>query len=131
MGLARGRNALWRGAASAFAIAMGFALAIGAGSSASYADSSAPAAREAAPGTSGSSAHFAVTAAAHRIPNTPGIYEADWTARRGPSPFDRIGLHRLIRGPLPQARPEVVVLYLPGTNMNGTIAVSEIGRADV
>ncbi|MBF6559652.1 MAG: hypothetical protein IVW56_05105 [Candidatus Binataceae bacterium] len=125
MGLARGRISRWRGDAIAFAIAIGCALAIGAGSSASYADSSAHTARAAAQGTSGSSTHFVVTAAAHRIADTPGIYEADWTARRGPSPFDRIGLHRLIRGPLPQARPEVVVLYLPGTNMNGMIAVSD------
>lgn len=36
----------------------------------------------------------------------------------GPSRFDRIALHRFTDSAGPQARPAIVMLYLPGTNMN-------------
>ena len=52
-----------------------------------------------------------------------GIYEWHFVAARGPSPFDRIGLHRIASGPAAPAHPGIVVLYLPGTNMNGEVAV--------
>lgn len=54
-----------------------------------------------------------------------GIYEWHFVAARGPSPFDRIGLHRIASGPAAPTHPEIVMLYLPGTNMNGEIAVDD------
>ena len=45
----------------------------------------------------------------------PGIHEFVFEATVGPSRFDRIALHRFTGG----AHPPIVMLYLPGTNMNG------------
>jgi len=56
---------------------------------------------------------------------TRGVYEFVFQARRGPSDFDRIGLHRITLRPKPTARPAIVMLYLPGTNMNGEVAVDD------
>jgi pimeloyl-ACP methyl ester carboxylesterase len=55
----------------------------------------------------------------------PGVHDADFVAIRGPSPFDRIGLHHLYLGAAAPHHPEITVLYLPGTNMNGEIAPDE------
>lgn len=52
-----------------------------------------------------------------------GVYEFMFQEQRGPSPFDRIGLHRITLGPVPAAHPAIVMLYLPGTNMNGEVAI--------
>ncbi len=68
---------------------------------------------------------FLPSGAPRALKGAAGIYEWHFTAARGPSPFDRIGLHRIARGPVPPAHPEIVVLYLPGTNMNGEIAVDD------
>jgi pimeloyl-ACP methyl ester carboxylesterase len=54
-----------------------------------------------------------------------GVYEFVFEEQRGPSSFDRIGLHRITFGPVPAAHPAMVMLYLPGTNMNGEIAMDE------
>jgi len=51
----------------------------------------------------------------------PGICEWTFQATVGKSPFDKIALHRVGKGPNPPAHPEAVVLYLPGTNMNGEV----------
>ena len=56
----------------------------------------------------------------------PGIYQWHFVAKRGPSPFDRIGLHRIASGPVAPAHPGIVMLYLPGTNMNGEVAVDDL-----
>jgi pimeloyl-ACP methyl ester carboxylesterase len=50
-----------------------------------------------------------------------------WTFRAtvGKSPFDKIALHRVAKGPTPPAHPDAVVLYLPGTNMNGELAIDD------
>jgi dienelactone hydrolase len=53
------------------------------------------------------------------------VREWTYTMARGPSPFDRIGLHRVTRGARPSAHPNIVMLYLPGTNMNGAVAVDD------
>ena len=45
--------------------------------------------------------------------------------RRGPSPFDRIGLHRITLDAQRHQPSSAVVLYLPGTNMNGAVAVND------
>ena len=49
----------------------------------------------------------------------------DVQATVGKSPFDKIALHRVAKGPNPTAHPEAVVLYLPGTNMNGEVALDD------
>jgi len=51
----------------------------------------------------------------------PGICEWTFDATVGESPFDKIALHRVAKGRNPPAHPEAVVLYLPGTNMNGEV----------
>ncbi len=68
---------------------------------------------------------FAPVGSERALARTPGIYEWRWTAARGPSPLDRIGLHRITAGPHAPAHPGLVVLYLPGTNMNGEIAIDD------
>lgn len=65
------------------------------------------------------------------LKGAPGIYEWHFVAERGSSPldrmapFDRIGLHRIASGPAAPAHPGVVMLYLPGTNMNGEVAIDD------
>jgi pimeloyl-ACP methyl ester carboxylesterase len=58
-------------------------------------------------------------ASAHRV------HEFVFQEQRGPSPFDRIALHRITLGRVPTVHPAAVVLYLPGTNMNGEIATDD------
>ncbi len=62
---------------------------------------------------------FEEVGAAHELKGAPGIYEWKFSATVGKSSFDKIALHRVARGRKPPAHPEAVVLYLPGTNMNG------------
>lgn len=59
------------------------------------------------------------------LKSAPGIYEWHFVAERGPSPFDRIGLHRIASGPAAPVHPGIVMLYLPGTNMNGEVAIDD------
>jgi len=54
-----------------------------------------------------------------------GVYESRFDAVVGKSPFDRIALHRIVTGPKPPEHPEPVLLYLPGTNMNGEVAIDD------
>ena len=61
----------------------------------------------------------------HALKSAPGIYEWHFVAERGPSPFDRIGLHRIANGPAAPAHPGIVMLYLPGTNMNGEVVIDD------
>jgi pimeloyl-ACP methyl ester carboxylesterase len=71
------------------------------------------------------STRFVAAGASRTFASASGVREWTYTMARGPSqssPFDRIGLHRVTRGPRPLAHPELVVLYLPGTNMNGEVA---------
>jgi pimeloyl-ACP methyl ester carboxylesterase len=68
---------------------------------------------------------FTAVGAAHEIKGAPGIYEWSYQATVGKSPFDKIGLHRTTKGPNPPAHPDAVVLYLPGTNMNGEVALED------
>ena len=56
---------------------------------------------------------------------THGVYEFEFQEQRGPSPFDLIGLHRITQGPEPSTHPAIVILYLPGTNMNGEVAIDD------
>lgn len=68
---------------------------------------------------------FHATGTARELKGAPGIYEWTFTAVVGKSPFDKISLHRLAKGPKPPEHPGVVVLYLPGTNMNGEVALED------
>ena len=53
----------------------------------------------------------------------PGVAETVWQARVGRGKYDHIGLHRF--GPASGRNVTAFVLYLPGTNMNGTSAVPD------
>jgi len=50
------------------------------------------------------------------------VTETGWTAAVGKSAFDRIGLHRLTSGFNPGAP---LILFLPGTNMNGELPLTD------
>jgi pimeloyl-ACP methyl ester carboxylesterase len=52
-----------------------------------------------------------------------GIYEWRYLDRIGDTFYDKIALHRFARGSRPPEHPSIVVLYLPGTNQNGDIAL--------
>src|SRR5271169_908884 len=72
-----------------------------------------------------SAAEFNAVGAARELKGAPGIYEWTFEASVGKSAFDKIALHRVARGRNPPAHPEAVVLYLPGTNMNGEMALDD------
>jgi pimeloyl-ACP methyl ester carboxylesterase len=74
---------------------------------------------------SSASQAFSQLGAPRALKGAAGIYEWHFVAERGPSPFDRIGLHRIASGPAAPPHPEIVLLYLPGTNMNGEVAVDD------
>jgi pimeloyl-ACP methyl ester carboxylesterase len=75
--------------------------------------------------TIASAADFQAVGAARELKGAPGIYEWTYQATVGKSPFDKIALHRVAKGPTPPAHPDAVVLYLPGTNMNGEVALDD------
>ncbi len=72
-----------------------------------------------------SEAEFSAVGAARELKGAAGIYEWTFQATVGKSPFDKIALHRVAKGPNPPAHPQAVVLYLPGTNMNGEVALED------
>jgi pimeloyl-ACP methyl ester carboxylesterase len=65
---------------------------------------------------------FSQSAPQRTIGTTPPVSEASWVSVRGKSPFDRIGLHRLAAATAPSGP---LVLYLPGTNMNGELPLTD------
>src|SRR5713226_1151637 len=70
-------------------------------------------------------AAFSPAGPAHEFKGAPHVYEWVFQASRGSSPFDRIALHRVTLGPTPPVHPTLVMLYLPGTNMNGEVAIDD------
>jgi len=70
-------------------------------------------------------AEFNAVGAARELKGAAGIYEWRFQTSVGKSAFDKIALHRVAKGPTPPAHPEAVVLYLPGTNMNGEVALED------
>jgi len=56
----------------------------------------------------------------------PWLHEWSYELQRGPSSFDRIAMHRYTHGAKPPLHPGIVMLYLPGTNMNGEVAVIDL-----
>jgi pimeloyl-ACP methyl ester carboxylesterase len=77
------------------------------------------------PGFSRAADEFHAIANMRELKGAPGIYEWRFATDVGKSPFDKIALHRVAKGPNPPAHPDAVVLYLPGTNMNGELAVED------
>jgi pimeloyl-ACP methyl ester carboxylesterase len=75
--------------------------------------------------TIASAVDFQAVGAARELKGAPGIYEWTYQATVGKSPYDKIALHRVAKGPTPPAHPDAVVLYLPGTNMNGEVALDD------
>ena len=64
---------------------------------------------------------FQVAGGPVEVAGVPGIYQWQFQDQVGTTPYDKIGLNRIARGPHAQARRDITVLYLPGTNMNGEI----------
>jgi len=75
--------------------------------------------------TAASAADFQAVGAPRELKGAPGIYEWTFEATVGKSPFDKIALHRVAKGANPPAHSDAVVLYLPGTNMNGEVALDD------
>src|SRR5580704_17652340 len=75
--------------------------------------------------TAASAADFHAVGAGRELKGAPGIYEWTYEATVGKAPFAKLALHRVAKGPKPPAHPEAVVLYLPGTNMNGEVALDD------
>jgi pimeloyl-ACP methyl ester carboxylesterase len=71
------------------------------------------------------SADWVLSGAPRSFPFLYRVHEWTYTTTRGPSPFDRIALHRVARGARPPTHPNIVMLYLPGTNMNGEVTVTD------
>jgi len=96
-------------------------LALGAGGAVSFATiaNSAEVIAGAETGT------FVATGTSRSFAQAPGVREWTYTMARGSSPFDRIGLHRVRRELRTPSHLNLVVLYLPGTNMNGAVAVTD------
>jgi len=65
-------------------------------------------------------AGFVPLGESHSFASAPNIYGWRFENVRGDSPYDKIALHRVTVGAKPVDNPEIVVLYLPGTNMNGS-----------
>jgi pimeloyl-ACP methyl ester carboxylesterase len=70
-------------------------------------------------------ADFDSVGAPRNFRSAPGVHETVFQATRGSSPFDHIALHRYARDSRSSAHPSIVMLYLPGTNMNGEAAIDD------
>ncbi|MFZ0659084.1 MAG: hypothetical protein WAM05_10220, partial [Candidatus Binataceae bacterium] len=68
-------------------------------------------------------AQFSNAGGPRAIEKAPGVYEWRFIAKPGPTEYDEIALHRIALGPRVQAHRDITVLYLPGTNMNGEVAL--------
>lgn len=71
---------------------------------------------------SGAAQEFELVGNPRSFPQAPGVHETVFRDSRGPSAFDHIGLHRYVLDSQASARSSIVMLYLPGTNMNGEVA---------
>jgi len=58
----------------------------------------------------------------------PGVHEYVFAAQRGSSPFDRIALHHLTDS-TSRSQKKRVMLYLPGTWMNGTVVPDDTSHS--
>jgi pimeloyl-ACP methyl ester carboxylesterase len=71
-------------------------------------------------------AGFVPLGEAHSFKDAPTVTEWRFEDVRGVSPFDKIGLHNVASGKTAPEHPDIVVLYLPGTNMNGIVAPDDV-----
>ena len=70
------------------------------------------------------SSSWSLTADSHPVPGAEDVHETVWTTARPPEgEFDRIRVHRYQGSG--EAEPLGVLLYLPGTFMNGAVAIPE------
>ncbi len=58
--------------------------------------------------------------------DAPGVEENYFEESRGDTAFDKIGLHHVCEASKPGENPAVVIVYLPGTNMNGEVAPPDV-----
>ncbi len=90
-------------------------------------------ARDASAASKGDAAEFHRAGRTRLFAGAPHVYEWTYEMNRTPpegmhesSNFDRIGLHRVAIGKGERATADgPVMLYLPGTNMNGEVAVAD------
>jgi pimeloyl-ACP methyl ester carboxylesterase len=68
-------------------------------------------------------AQFTFAGGPRALEQAPGVYEWRFIAKPGPTFYDKIALHRIALGPRVEQHRAITVLYLPGTNMNGEIAL--------
>jgi pimeloyl-ACP methyl ester carboxylesterase len=68
-------------------------------------------------------AGFNLAGGPRQLVDAPTIYTTRYLDRIGPTFYDKIALHRVALGPRTLEHRPITVLYLPGTNMNGEIAV--------
>lgn len=69
------------------------------------------------------SAAFVLVGPQKSVAGDPAVTETHWEAEVPPGgKYDRIGLHRYAPA---KRRPVAVMFYLPGTNMNGELAVTD------
>jgi pimeloyl-ACP methyl ester carboxylesterase len=66
---------------------------------------------------------FELAGGPRQLINAPTLYSTRYLDRIGPTFYDKIALHRVALGPRTVEHRAITVLYLPGTNMNGEIAV--------
>lgn len=64
---------------------------------------------------------FTMTQGQANVPGT-AVVETSWRAKVGTGAYDVIGLHRYASR---EGKPRAVLLYLPGTNMNGELAITD------
>lgn len=68
-------------------------------------------------------AQFTNAGGPRAIVKAPGVYEWRYIAKPGPTEYDEIALHRIALGRRAELHRAITVLYLPGTNMNGEVAL--------
>ena len=74
-------------------------------------------------------AGFVPLGEAHSFKDAPTVYEWRFEEVHDSSPFDKIGLHHVAVGAKPPTNPDLVILYLPGTNMNGIVAPDNVNHS--
>lgn len=74
-------------------------------------------------GANPASAKFSLTTPEKVIPADPGLTQATWQTTVEPfGKYDKIGLHRYRST---HVKPVAVMFYLPGTNMNGDLKITD------
>ncbi|HUY27097.1 MAG TPA: hypothetical protein VMV27_06715 [Candidatus Binataceae bacterium] len=104
-----------RRSAIAARFAVTIALVLAAGFAARAASAAAPSRQ----------AQFQPASGPRAITGAPGVYEWRYLAKPGPTFYDKIALHRIALGPRIEPHRAITVLYLPGTNMNGEVALED------